>query len=185
MKTNNMKYALTFCAFLLTLDLFGKTYDADSIRIVGLQHDLLDGFSRHELLAFIDKVKTVPFDCDPSDTISMWINNYECAYVDTIINDKREISSLLDNIKRLKQIRKLSYNTSQCPLEVFYSRQIHKLFWDPELRTFYYMVLIVFSKERNEFIWLGADVIERGYKQYKLSSEYKSILSKYSEVYKE
>ena len=175
----------TLIFFIVVLFTFAptKANSIDSIRIIGLQHDIGDGFSRMTLFNFINRLKYEKPEYNQDDTISEKVDKILYAYIDTTIIEWSDIENLMAPIKTLKKFRKLKFNSSFCLMEAHYSRTLDELFWFPTSQIGYYLMFMIFSDNDIGYIWIGREHLERGRYILRLSDDYKRLLSKYTHVY--
>lgn len=164
---------LIFVALMLMGAVYAEAKDkfpntADSLRIVGFQHDFEDPYiSRKGLNECIE----ISREENPDN------------WVDTVIIDPQEMRLILSAIKRLRPIKRMRFCAEEYMYKGVYSGFKYNVVWSPEESLDYRLLILVFLGEKVKFVWVDSSHLERGYYRYKLSDDMKTVLGNYTQLF--
>lgn len=174
-------YSVNLCA--------KSSIKVDSIRIVGIQYDGLTEFrSRYSFLKEIMEMKRIYKEISnelggKSLTYSDTVTLASVAYVDSLITSRDDINSIIYKIRNLKKVEKLTINTKQSLAEAYYSHSQSKMYWSAPLSLHNQLLMILFQKDKVDFVWLNTSNIDYGNYRYEISKELMKVLSHYTHIY--
>jgi len=167
------KYILILFGLIIFNSCMCQNYPIDSIYFIGYNNNPTFTFCQ-------DRKRTLDRFCD-------YLNDKENIknIVDTMITDSNEIQKFIIELSDLKVKKKMHFSSNQILMDAKFSLQKKQIRLIPsqELSLDNRMLLLLFSKQGIDYVWIDRFYLDRGYKRYVLSQPMRQHISQYSHVF--